>query len=397
MTKSSNKNPPSQWQQETTAIRSGFRPTDEGEHSEAIFATSSFTFDSAEQAAARFSYEEEGNVYSRFTNPNVRSFEHRLAALENGDACVATASGMAAILSICMTALKAGDHVVVSESIFGATKMLFNGILKNFAVDVSFVPLNDLDSWRSALSKKTRMVFFETPTNPLMEIGDIAAISELAHAFNPDIKVVVDNCFCTPVSQRPLELGADVVMHSATKLIDGQGRCIGGAVVGDQEFVGEQLFSFMRTAGTSMSPFNAWVFSKGLETLALRVKASSESATKIANRLVESDLVENVYYPGLPTHPQYKLACAQQKYPGSIVSFELKGGRDSAWQLINQTEMLSVTANLGDTRTTITHPATTTHARWSDKDKLEVGITEGLIRLSIGLESPDDIIADLAI
>jgi O-succinylhomoserine sulfhydrylase len=389
--------PNNSWELETTAIRAGFDASNEGEHSEAIFATSSFTFDSAEQAAARFSYEEEGNVYSRFTNPNVRLFEQRLAALENGESCVATASGMAAILSICMTALKAGDHVVVSSSIFGATKMLFNGILRNFGVSITFVSLVNLKEWQNAFNSNTKMVFFETPTNPLMEIGDIAAISDLAHQYNPDIKVVVDNCFCTPISQRPLDLGADVVMHSATKLIDGQGRCVGGAVVGDEEFVGEQLFSFMRTAGTSMSPFNAWVFSKGLETLAIRVKAASENATEVANWLVEQSFVKQVYYPGLSDHPQYELASAQQRFPGSIVTFEMDGGREAAWALINQIEMLSLTANLGDTRTTITHPATTTHARWSQEDKLSVGITEGLIRLSIGLESPKDIIDDLSI
>jgi len=383
------------WKEETKAIRSGFTATNEGEHSEAIFATSSFTFDSAEQAAARFSYEEEGNVYSRFTNPNVRLFEQRLAELEGGQACVATASGMAAILSICMTALKEGDHVVVSGSIFGATKMLFNGIMSKFGIKVSFVTLTDLAAWKNALSKETKLVFFETPTNPLMEIGDIAAISEVVHKHNPDIKVVVDNCFCSPVSQKPLALGADLVMHSATKLIDGQGRAIGGAVVGEEEFVGEQLFSFMRTAGTSMSPFNAWIFSKGLETLAIRVKAASESAQQVAHWLAEQDQVKQVFYPGLESHPQYQLARQQQKYPGSIVSFEIEGGREAAWSLINRVQMLSLTANLGDTRTTITHPGTTTHARWSDEDKQAAGISEGLIRLSVGLENVDDVIQDI--
>ncbi|MEM7358679.1 MAG: O-succinylhomoserine sulfhydrylase [Pseudomonadota bacterium] len=379
----------------TLAVRAGQVRGSEQEHGEPIYTTSSFVFDSAEQAAARFSYEEAGNVYSRFTNPTVRTFEERLAALEGGEACVGTASGMAAMLSICMSSLKAGDHIVSSRSIFGASQVLLSNVMSNFGVQTTFVDLVDLDAWRQAVQKNTRMVFFETPTNPLTEIGDITAISELAHAYNPDIQVVVDNCFCTPALQRPLELGADVVMHSATKFIDGQGRCVGGAVVGDEEFVGEKVFGFMRTAGPSMSPFNAWVFTKGLETLALRVNQASDNAMQLAEWLSEHSSVEQVYYPGLPEHPQYQLAQQQQSKAGAIVSFTVKGGREAAWKLINQVELLSITANLGDAKTTITHPYSTTHARWSEADKAAVGITEGLIRIAVGLEDVLDIQEDL--
>lgn len=381
----------------TQAVRVGQLRGSEGEHSEPIYTTSSYVFDSAEQAAARFSYQEEGNVYSRFTNPTVRAFEERLAALEGGEKCVATASGMSAMLAVCLSGLKAGDHIVSSRSIFGASQILLTQLLSDFAVDTSFVDLTDLDQWRSALTAKTKMVFFETPTNPLTEVGDIAAISELAHRYNPDIKVVVDNCFCTPVLQRPLALGADVVLHSATKFIDGQGRCVGGAIVGDQEFVGDKVFAFMRTAGPSLSPFNAWVFAKGLETMSLRVNQASDNAAQLAGYLSEQSLVKQVFYPGLETHPQYQLAKSQQSKSGAVVSFEVNGGVESAYKVINSTEMLSITANLGDTRTTITHPFTTTHARWSEADKMKAGISEGLIRVAVGLEDPLDIIDDLVL
>lgn len=381
----------------TQAVRAGQRRGLEGEHSEPIYTTSSFVFESAEQAAARFSYEEDGNVYSRFTNPTVRTFEQRLAVLEGADSCVATSSGMAAMLSICMTALNAGDHIVSSRSIFGATYMLLNSLMTRFGVDITYVELTELEEWRNALSANTKLVFLETPTNPLCEIGDIAAISDIAHSFNPDIKVVVDNCFCTPVLQRPLEFGADVVMHSATKFIDGQGRCVGGAVVGDQEFVGDKIFSFMRTAGPSISPFNAWVFSKGLETMALRVNQACDSALVLAEYLSEHKAVNKVYYPGLQSHPQYALAESQQSKGGAIVSFEVKGGQKAAWDLINNTELLSITANFGDTRTTITHPYTTTHARWSDQEKAQVGITDELLRIAVGLEDVQDIIEDIQV
>ena len=379
----------------TLAVRAGQSRSSEQEHSEPIYTTSSFVFESAEQAAARFSYEESGNVYSRFTNPTVTVFEQRLAAMEGGQACVATASGMSAMLSICMAGLKTGDHIISSRSIFGASRLLLSGLLANLGIDTSFVDLTDLDAWRAALQKNTRIVFFETPTNPLTEIGDIAAISEMAHQYNPDIRVVVDNCFCTPVLQRPLELGADVIMHSATKFIDGQGRCVGGAVVGDAEFVGEKVFAFMRTAGPAMSPFNAWVFAKGLETMPLRVNQACDNAAQLAAWLSEQAQVTQVYYPGLEQHPQYDLACSQQSKAGAVVSFDVSGGKAAAWSLINQTGLLSITANLGDTRTTITHPHSTTHARWSDADKAETGIGESLIRIAVGLEDVADIIEDL--
>ena len=385
----------SKYRPATQAVRVGQLRGSEGEHSEPIYTTSSFVFDSADQAAKRFSYQEEGNVYSRFTNPTVRAFEERLAALEGGESCVATSSGMSAMLTICMSGLKAGDHVVSSRSIFGASQILLSNILGNFGVETTFVDLTDLDQWRSALTSKTKMVFFETPTNPLTEIGDIAAISEIAHSYNADIKVVVDNCFCTPVLQRPLELGADVIMHSATKFIDGQGRCVGGAIVGDAEFVGEKVFSFMRTAGPSISPFNAWVFAKGLETLALRVNQACDNAAFLAEHLSNVAGVSKIYYPGLETHPQFKLAQVQQSKAGAIVSFELDGGQEAAWKLIDNTQLMSITANLGDTRTTITHPYTTTHARWSDADKAQAGITKGLVRIAVGLEDAQDLAEDL--
>ncbi|MFT6032082.1 MAG: O-succinylhomoserine sulfhydrylase [Arenicella sp.] len=379
----------------TQAVRAGQVRSSESEHSEPIYTTSSFVFESAAQASARFSLEEEGNIYSRFTNPTVRVFEQRLAALEGAEACVGTASGMAAMLATCMAGLKSGDHVVSSQSIFGANHTLLKGLMGNFGIQTTFVSLTDLDQWRSAMQQNTKMVFFETPTNPLMEIGDIAAISDIAHSVNPDIKVVVDNCFCTPILQQPLLLGADVVLHSATKFIDGQGRCIGGAVVGDAEFVGEKVMSFMRTAGPSMSPFNAWVFAKGLETLPLRIHQACDNAMLLAESLAGTVQVERVYYPGLITHPQYDLGQSQQSKGGAVVSFELKGGKQAAWKLIDSTELLSITANLGDTRTTITHPYTTTHARWSDDDKAAAGISPGLVRIAVGLEDPVDVFSDL--
>jgi len=377
----------------TRAVRAGQTRTAEAEHAEPIFTTSSFVFDSAAQAAARFSGDEPGNVYSRFTNPTVRMFEQRLAALEGGETCVATASGMAAILSTCLGLLNAGDHVVSSRNIFGSTHILFQNILSRFGIEFDFVDLADTGAWRGAIRKQTRMLFLETPANPLTEIGDIAALADLAHASGAIL--VVDNCFCTPVLQQPLALGANVVIHSATKYLDGQGRCIGGAVVGDRELVGNRVFSVIRSGGPSMSPFNAWVFLKGLETLVLRMRAISESATKLAHWLSEQPQVERVYFPWLDTHPQHRLARAQQSAPGGIVSFDVKGGRAAAWKLIDATELLSITANLGDAKTTITHPATTTHGRLSEQDRARAGIGEGLIRVAVGLEDLEDIKADL--
>ena len=386
------------WQQyrpATRAVRAGQTRGAEQEHSEPIYATSSFVFDSAEQAAARFSGDEAGNVYSRFSNPTVNTFQQRLAEMEGAESCVATSSGMSAILSLCMAGLSAGDHVVSSNSIFGASKLLFTNILQRFGIEFTFVSLTDLDAWKQALKKNTKLVFFETPTNPLTEIGDIAAISELVHSYNPDIKVVVDNCFCTPALQQPLSLGADVVMHSATKYIDGQGRCVGGAIVGDSEFVGDKVYSFLRTAGTTLSPFNAWVFLKGLETLDIRMRQACDNALELANWLSEQAAVDKVYYPGLESHPQYKLANSQQLKAGAIVSFDLRGGKEAAWKLINNTQLISITANLGDTRTMITHPATTTHGRWTDQERQQAGIGDQLIRIAVGLEDIEDIKEDL--
>lgn len=381
------------WGLATRAIRAGHIRTAEGEHSEPIFTTSSFVFQSAAEAAARFSGDEPGNIYSRFTNPTVACFEQRLAALEGGEACVATASGMSAILATCMALLKAGDHIVSSRSIFGTTNVLFNKFLAKVGISTSFVPLSDLSAWEAAIRPETRILYAETPSNPITELGDIAALADLAHARG--LLLVVDNCFCTPALQQPLALGADIVIHSATKYLDGQGRCVGGAVVGDAKLVGEEVFGFLRTAGPTMSPFNAWVFLKGLETLQLRMRAHSENALQLARWLEGQDAVEQVYYPGLQSHPQYALAQRQQKAAGGMLSFVVKGGREQAWRLIDATRMISITANLGDTKSTITHPASTTHGRLTDEEKELSGIEEGLIRIAVGLEDIEDIQRDL--
>ncbi len=382
-----------QWADATLAVRAGQQRSLEGEHSEPIFTTSSFVFSSAAEAAARFSGDEAGNIYSRFTNPTVRTFEQRLAALERGESCVATASGMAAILSTCLALLKAGDHVVSSRSVFGTTTVMFTKYLTRFGVETDFVSLTDLDAWEAAIRPNTRMLFLETPSNPLTEIADIKRLAELAHARG--CLLVVDNCFCTPVLQKPLALGADIVIHSATKYLDGQGRCVGGAVVGDSQLVGEEVFGVLRTAGPTMSPFNAWVFLKGLETLKLRMTAHSDNASQLAVWLQQQPGINRVFYPGLESHPQHELMKQQQLAPGGIVSFELAGGREAAWRLIDATRLLSITANLGDTKTTITHPATTTHGRLAPEEKERSGITEGLIRVAVGLEDIADIQADL--
>lgn len=379
---------------DTRAVRAGQQRTPEGEHAEAIFPTSSFVFESAAQAAARFGGTEAGNIYSRFTNPTVRTFQERLAALEGGEACVATASGMAAILSTCMALLKAGDHIVSSRSVFGTTTSLFANYLTRFGVAVDFVALADLSAWEAAIRPETRMLYLESPSNPLTELVDIRALAEIARARG--CLLVVDNCFCTPALQRPLELGADIVIHSATKYLDGQGRCVGGAVVGDAERVGKEVFGFLRTGGPSMSPFNAWVFLKGLETLSLRMRAHSEAAMALARWLAGHARVERVHYCGLETHPQHELARRQQSGFGGIVSFEVRGGREAAWRVIDATRMLSITANLGDVKSTITHPATTTHGRLRPEQREEQGVTEGLIRIAVGLEDVTDIQADLA-
>ena len=381
------------WGLATRAVRVGHRRTAEGEHSEPIFATSSFVFGSAAEAAARFSGDEPGNIYSRFTNPTVRAFEERLAAMEKGDVCVATASGMSAILSVCMGLLQAGDHVVSSRSIFGTTTVLFNKYLSKFGVETTFVSQTDLNDWEDAIRPETKFLFLETPSNPLTEIADISSIAEIAHRHG--CLLVVDNCFCTPALQRPLEQGADIVVHSATKYIDGQGRFVGGAVVGDSKYVGEDVFGVLRTAGPTMSPVNAWAFLKGLETLQLRMRQHSENATFLANWLTNQSKIKKVHYPGLVSHPQHQLMLKQQSAAGGILSFELQGGREAAWKFIDATRLVSITANLGDAKTTITHPATTTHGRLSPEEREASGIGEGLVRLAVGLEDVDDLQADL--
>jgi len=383
-----------QWDIETLAVRAGIERSQFGEHSEAMYLTSSFVFKSAAEAAAKFANQEPGNIYSRFTNPTVTAFEQRLAALEGAECCIATSSGMAAILSAVMGLLKAGDHVVCSASVFGATVQLFGSIFKRFGIDTTFVSGTDVSAWQAAMTPKTRLLYLETPSNPLTEVYDIAALSQMAHAGGA--LVAVDNCFCSPALQRPLDLGADVVIHSATKYLDGQGRVLGGAVLGRKSVVYDGVFGFLRTAGPTLSAFNAWVILKGLETLKLRVDAQSASALKLAQWLESRPGVERVYYPGLPSHPQHALAMRQQRSGGGIVSFDVKGGREAAWRVIDNTHMLSITANLGDTKTTITHPASTTHGRISPEARAAAGIGDGLLRIAVGLESLEDIQADIA-
>lgn len=379
---------------DTLAIRSGQRRSSELEHNEAIFTTSSFVFENAAQAAARFAGDEPGNIYSRFTNPTTQAFERRLAAMEGGEACIATASGMAAITSLCIAMLRAGDHIVSSRSIFGTTTTLFDKYLPRFGIETSFVDLTDQDDWKQSIRANTRLLFLETPSNPLSEIADIRLLADLAHENN--CMLVVDNCFCTPALQRPLELGADIIVHSATKYLDGQGRIVGGAIVGPNPLVNDDIYGVIRSTGPSMSPFNAWVALKGLETLNLRMNAHSQNAIQLARFLQQHPRVDRVFHPGLENHPQHELAKSQQYGFGGVVSFVVAGGRESAWKIIDSTELLSITANLGDVKTTITHPATTTHGRVSDELKTRTGIGEGLIRIAVGLESIDDIIADLA-
>lgn len=384
----------SDYQLETQAVRAGQRRTHEQEHSDPIFATSSYVFRSAAEAEARFSGREPGNIYSRFTNPTVRTFEERLAAMEGGERCIATASGMSAIATVAFGLLKAGDHVVCSRAVFGNTTLLFQNFLAKFGVTTSFVGLTDYDAWYDALRPETRFLFVETPSNPLTEIADIECLAGLAHA-NGSL-LIVDNCFCTPVLQKPLEWGADLVIHSATKYLDGQGRCIGGAIVGPAALMEKEIFPFLRTGGPSMSPFNAWVFLKGLETLALRMRAHCENAAALAAWLEAQDWVDRVHYPGLRSHPQHELAMKQQSGGGGIVSFDVHGGRDAAWKLIDSTRLLSITANLGDTKTTITHPSTTTHGRLSEAERAAAGIGDGLVRIAVGLEDLADLQQDLS-
>jgi O-succinylhomoserine sulfhydrylase len=378
---------------DTQAIRAGSLQSEFGENSEAIFLTSSYVFDSSSQAAARFAGNEPGNIYSRFTNPTVTMFQDRLAALEGSEACVATSSGMSAILATIMGLCSAGDHIVASRSIFGTTVQLFSNILKRWGLEVTFVSLTNLNEWEDAIQKNTKLFFVETPSNPLTEVTDIKALSKIAH--QKDIKLVVDNCFCSPALQRPLLFGADIIIHSATKYIDGQGRCLGGAVLADKKTI-EPIYQFLRTAGPTMSAFNAWVFLKGLETLSIRMDAHSKNALHLASWLESQSQVDRVYYPGLASHPQHKLALTQQKTGGAIVSFEVKGSQKEAWSLIDSTRLISITANLGDVKSTITHPATTTHSRVSPEERQKAGIKDNLVRIAVGLEDIEDLKADLS-
>ena len=377
----------------TLGVRAGQARSEFHEHAEALFLTSSFVFDSAAQAAARFSGREEGFVYSRFSNPTVAMFQARLAALEGAEACVATASGMAAILSTVMGLLRSGDHVVCSNAVFGATVQLLSGILARFGVETTFVSPTDVVQWERAVRSTTKLLFVETPSNPLTAISDISALAALAK--RSGALLAVDNCFCTPILQRPLELGADLVIHSATKYLDGQGRVLGGAVLGAKALVMDGIFGFLRTAGPSLSPFNAWVILKGLETLEIRMLRQSQSALELARWLDGHSNVERVYYPDLASHPQHALAMRQQRAGGAVVSFDVKGGREAAWRVIDSTRLVSITANLGDVKTTITHPATTTHGRISPEARAAAGIGEGLVRVAVGLEALADLKADI--
>ena len=379
---------------DTLALRAGIHRSQFGEHSEAMYLTSSFVFENAAQAAARFTGGAEGNIYSRFTNPTVSAFQERLAALEGAEACVATASGMSAILATAMAVLKAGDHVICSASGFGATVQLFSNIMAKFGVQTTFVDGASVAAWEGALRENSKLLFLETPSNPLTEIADIAALAAVSK--RAGALLAVDNCFCTPALQKPFQFGADLVIHSATKYLDGQGRVLGGAVLGPRGPVMDSIYGFLRTAGPSLSPFNAWVLLKGLETLRIRMDAQSQAALQLAQWLEQHPRIERVYYPGLPSHPQYELARKQQRLGGAVVSFVVKGGREAAWRVVDATRMISITANLGDTKTTITHPATTTHGRISPEARKAAGIGEGLLRVAVGLEALSDIQADLA-
>ncbi|MFI3179152.1 MAG: O-succinylhomoserine sulfhydrylase [Methylococcaceae bacterium] len=378
---------------ETQAIRVGHKRTHEDEHSIPIFTTSSYVFKSAEEAALRFTGKKSGNIYSRFTNPTVNAFQERLALMEKGERCIAFASGMAAIMAVGMGLLKAGDHVVCSRGVFGNTVLVFQNYFAKFGVETDFVDLIDTSAWEAAIKPNTRFLFLETPSNPLIEIADISALANIAHAHN--CLLIVDNCFCTPVLQKPFELGADIVIHSATKYIDGQGRCVGGAVIASDEIIEKHIYPYLRTGGATMSPFNAWVFLTGLETLSIRMKAHCDNAFELAKWLEQQPNITKVHYPGLPSHAQHELAKRQQSQYGGIVSFELKGGKEQAWKLIDATEMISITANLGDVKTTITHPATTTHGRLTPEARAVAGIKDSLVRISVGLETIADIKNDL--
>lgn len=388
-----------QYHPETLSVRAGSEMTEFGENSEALFMNSSFRFKSAAQAAARFGGSEPGNIYSRFTNPTVTMFQNKLAALEGAEQCVATSSGMSAILACVMGLCSAGDHVVASRSIFGTSVQLFGNILKRWGLDVTFVSLTDPNEWQAAVTEKTKLFFVETPSNPMTEVCDIQVLADIAHLAGAYL--VVDNCFCTPAIQRPLALGADIVIHSATKYIDGQGRCLGGAVLGPKTLM-EPVYGFLRTAGVTMSAFNAWVFLKGLETLHVRMEAHSKNALALATWLEAQPQVARVHYPGLASHPQHALAMRQQSSGGGIVTFEVKAkagqtAQEAAWALIDATQLISITANLGDAKSTITHPATTTHSRVTAEARAIAGITDSLVRIAVGLEHIEDLKADLAL
>ncbi|PVZ71682.1 O-succinylhomoserine sulfhydrylase [Pelagibaculum spongiae] len=384
---------PSAWQEQTVALRAGVEKTDQMENSEALFLNSSFSFESAEHAAATFAGDQPGNVYSRFTNPTVQAFERRLAAMESAEACVATASGMAAITALCMGLLKQGDHILASKELFGSVPSLFDKVFSKFGIETSYVEVANLEQWQAGIRPETKMLFLESPSNPLGVLGDIPEISKIAKAANA--LLVVDNCFCTPILQKPLELGADLVVHSATKYLDGQGRCIGGAVCGSQDLI-DEVFNIVRTCGPSMSPFNAWVFLKGLETLPLRMPYICNQALELARWLEQQPQIETVNFPGLESHPHHQLAKKQQKYFGGVVSFEVKGGREAAFRFINNVQLMSLTANLGDVRTTVTHPSTTTHGRLTEEARQQAGIHQGLVRIAVGLEALEDLQADIA-
>ena len=379
---------------ETDAVRAGIERSQFGEHSEGLFLTSSFVFKNAQEAADRFSGKTDGNVYSRFTNPTVKNFEDRLASLEGAQQCIATSSGMSAILATFMALCKPGDHVVASKSIFGTSIQLFNNFFSKWGLRVTYVQLSDLEAWKNAVEKNTKLFFIETPSNPLTEIVDIQKLSLISKSAK--IKLIVDNCFCTPAIQKPLELGADIVIHSATKYLDGQGRCLGGAVLGKKNIM-KNVYIFLRNSGVTLSPFNAWIFLKGLETLQIRMERQSENAQKLASYLESSKNISRVFYPGLKSHAQFSIANKQQKLGGAVLSFEVNGGKKAAWKLINQTKLLSITANLGDTKTTITHPATTTHSRLTQAERDDSGVSDSLIRIAVGLENIEDIKADLHI
>ncbi|MDF0605269.1 O-succinylhomoserine sulfhydrylase [Neisseriaceae bacterium TC5R-5] len=378
---------------ESLAIRAGRETSQFRENSQSLYLTSSFTFDSAEQAAAMFLGELDGYTYSRFTNPTVTAFQQRLAVLEGGERAIATATGMAAIQAIMMSMLKAGDHILSSRSLFGSITNLFANLLSKFGVETTFVDGTDMQAWQQGVRPNTKLLFLETPSNPLTEIVDVTAVAELAHAHGA--LLVVDNSFCSPALQQPLKLGADLVMHSATKFLDGQGRVMGGAVVGSDALI-EQVYLHVRTAGPSLSPFNAWVLLSGLETLFVRMEKQCANALELARWLESQPMVERVYYPGLPSHPQYELAKRQQRSGGAVLAFVLKGGRSAAWQVVDGVQMISRTANVGDVKSTITHPASTTHARISAEARQAAGIVEGLVRVAVGLEHVNDLKQDLA-